>query len=242
MKLPCMRLTGVGLYSLSRLAVGYIKEIIVRWSGGGNFENDNNAHIVISGDGKAFTNNFSLTTQKYDPYYEKGIAVVSLLGGHGACLADANEKLKIENEKLWKDVPKKDYNPPVAEATAPLTGGTEQCIDFGSSPPNDRQLNSLAHVLGIMCLGLRLNVDSIRTLAEVVSLDEELKIKNEKLWKDVPKKIISKDAINLAFYPNYEGTAGDVIRKRTQVVLDAMKKGLYKTIKPELADVPLVVS
>jgi len=183
-----------------------------------------NAHIVISGDGKAFTNNFSLTTQKYDPYYEKGIVVVSLLGGHGACYAGTRDKIEEKRDKIWKDGLEKDY------------------IDFGSSPPNDRQLNSLAHVLGIMCLGLRLNVDSIKTLAEVVSLDEELKIKNEKLWKDVPKKIITKDAINLAFYPNYEGTAGDVIRKRTQVVLDDMKKGLYKTIKPELADVPLVVS
>jgi len=95
--------------------------------------------------------------------------------------------------------------------------GAKQEIDFGPCPPNEKQLNSLAHVLAIMCLGLRLNVDSIETVAEV-------------------SEPFTKDNINLAFYPDKEGSAGEVIRSRTQEVLDDMKKGLYRSINPALAE------
>jgi len=185
MKMPIIRLTGIGLYSLSRLAVGDIKEIIVRWTGGGYFELDDTSHVIINGDGRAFTNNFSFLDQKYDPYYKEGVALVALLAGKGA-------KQK-ENE-----------------------------IDFGPCPPNEQQLNSLAHVLAIMCLGFRLNVDSIETLAEV-------------------SEPCTKDNINLAAYPCEIGTGGEVIRMRTQAVLDDMKKGLYRSINPALAERPIWV-
>jgi len=160
--------------------------------------------------------------------------------------------------------------------------GAKQEIDFGPCPPNEKQLNSLAHVLAIMCLGFRLNVDSIKTLAEVVGLNEELKMKN--CGKDGPEEHLSaqsgagdrlnervggggvwrrkdynpppslrsgapltggtiqatesriSDKINLAFYPCEMGTGGEVIRMRTQAVLDDMKKGLYRSINPALAE------
>ncbi len=176
-----IRLVAKGLFSLARLSDGEIKEIIVRWTGGGYFQLDPNSHIIINGDGKAFTNNFSLMDTKYDPCYKRGAVLVSLLAGYGA-----------------------------------KEGGEGQKIDFGLCPPNEKQLNSLAHVLAIMCLGLRLGVDCIKTLAE-----------------------LGKDSINLAVYPNEAGSGGEVIRGRTQKVLEDMKKGLYKSINPALVGKPV---
>jgi len=206
MKMPIIRLTGIGLYSLSRLAVGDIKEIIVRWTGGGYFELDDTSHVIINGDGRAFTNNFSFLDQKYDLYYKEGVALVALLAGKGAKLQGAGEKF-----------------PPQAVPPLYERGYDQgQSIDFGPCPPNEQQLNSLAHVLAIMCLGFRLNVDSIKTLAEV-------------------SEPCTKDNINLAVYPCEMGTGGEVIRMRTQAVLDDMKKGLYRSINPALAERPIWV-
>ena len=153
-------ITEAGVRKLAKAAKGKIVKIYLHWTAGHYGHDYRDYHLCVDKDGTVYVNCDALTEKRCHTWLRnEGSIGVAL-----CCAADA---------RCWCPVAVSPRRVKRAAPEGEAAGDCQARIDFGDEPPTEKQIDTMAKLVAILCkeLGLPVSMDTVITHCEIAFKD-----------------------------------------------------------------------